>query len=405
LLKPAIKSQKTHEVISELKRKAALGPPVLQFAFRPFFLLAGIWAALALPLWVAHFLGTPVLPPGIDALNWHQHEMIYGFCLAAATGYILTAIPNWTGRLPSSGSRLALLAGLWLLGRAAFVLSDAIGPWLAAAGDLSLLFVLCAAIARELISARTWRNLPVLLLFIVFFIGNALVHMENLGFADSAASGNRLGIYVLVILVAVIGGRMVPSFTRNFLSRQGAESLPAPVGFYDRFCLAALALFMPAYWIWPETQPSAVGAIIVAGLHIFRLVRWRGHATGNEPLVWALHLGYGWVVLGVGMLGIAGLTDWLFESAALHALTIGGFGTMIMAMMCRMILSYAGRPSAAGPMTTFAFLLLSMAALLRIVTPELGEFQEPALWVSGGAWTAAFLIFNLVYFPLLVRRP
>lgn len=224
---PTIDPKKTHEVISGLKRKAARGPPVLQFAFRPFFLLAGIWAALAMPVWVAYFLGMPTLPPEIDALNWHQHEMIFGFCLAAATGYILTAIPNWTGRLPSSGPRLALLAGLWLLGRAAFILSEPIGPWLAAAGDLSLLLVLCAAIARELISAGTWRNLPVLLLFMIFLMGNVLVHVEYLGYADSAAMGNRLGIYVLVMLVAVVGGRIVPSFTRNFLSRQGAETLPA----------------------------------------------------------------------------------------------------------------------------------------------------------------------------------
>lgn len=399
-----IASQKTHEVISDLKRKAAAGPLILQFAFRPFFLLAGIWAALSAPLWMAHFLGLPSLPPDIDALNWHQHEMTYGFGLAAATGFILTAIPNWTGRLPVSGIRLAILAGLWLLGRAAFILSDLIGPWFTAAGDLSLLVVLCAAIARELIGGRNWRNLPVLLLFTIFLIGNALVHVENLGYAESAALGIRLGIYVLVMLVAVIGGRVVPSFTRNFLARRGAETLPAPVGGYDRFCLAALALFLLVYWIWPDTQPTAVGAIVVAFLHFIRLARWRGHATGDEPLVWVLHLGYGWIVVGIGMLGVAELTDWLVESAALHALTIGGFGTMILAMMSRATLGHTGRELTTGPMTTLAYLLVSAAALLRISTSALGEFGEVALWFSGGAWTAAFLIFVFVYFPMLALR-
>ena len=357
-----------------------------------------------MPLWVAHFLGLPSLPPGIDALSWHQHEMTYGFGLAAATGFILTAIPNWTGRLPVSGIRLAILAGLWLLGRVAFILSDLIGPWLTAAGDLSLLAVLCAAIARELIGGRNWRNLPVLLLFTIFLIGNALVHAEGLGYAESAALGNRLGIYVLVMLIAVIGGRVVPSFTRNFLARQGAETLPASVGGYDRFCLAALALFLLVYWIWPDAQPTAVGAIVVAFLHFVRLARWRGHATGNEPLVWVLHLGYGWIVVGIGMLGVAGLTDWLVESAALHALTIGGFGTMILAMMSRATLGHSGRELTASPMTTLAYLLVSAAALLRVLTPALGDFGEVALWLSGGAWTTAFLIFVFVYFPILAFR-
>ena len=399
-------AQKPHERSSETKCGAREGPVILQQSFRPFFLLAGAWATLCVLLWVGSLAGLPVLPDGVDALAWHKHEMLFGFATAAIAGFILTAIPNWTGGLPISGWPLASLVGLWALGRAAFLLPGVLGPWAVAALDLSFLFVLVATIARELIGGKNARNFPVLGLIALIATGNVLVHLQSLGLGDTADGGYRLTTFILAMLIAMIGGRIIPSFTRNWLKKQGAESLPAATNMIDHGALGALALLVIAEVVAPESRITAAMAVAVGILHIWRLVRWKGFKVLSEPLLWVLHLGYAWLAFALVLIGLAGLGDLLPESAALHALTTGAFGTMILAVATRASLGHTGRPLTAGAGTTTAYALITVAAMTRLMSPLLGELELAAIWISGGAWTLGYGLFTVLYFPVFTKpRP
>ena len=380
-----------------------LKPTILQHSFRPFFMAAGIWAMLAVPFWLMNYAGVLVLPDGFDGLLWHRHEMLFGFAGAAIAGFILTAIPNWTGRLPVSGWRLGLLVSFWLAGRLGFLGAVSIGPLAAAVLDLSFLTTLAAMIARELISGKNWRNLPVLVLISSFALGNWLVHFETNGIAETAELGIRLSTFVLAILMAVIGGRIVPSFTRNWLVRGGAAVRPEPMGRFDTIALATLIVFVVAQVFVPDRQLTSWLALLAGGIHGFRLVRWKGWAIFAEPLMWVLHLGYAWLAVALILIGLAGLTDFVPATAAIHALTAGAFGTMILAVMTRASLGHTGRELTATPGTTVIFVLITIAAILRVGAPFLDDRSGSAIWISGIAWTAAYGLFSVLYFPVFTR--
>lgn len=389
---------------SQARRRAGEAPAILQHSFRPFFLLAGAWAAVAVALWSGSLAGLELLPEGVEPLAWHKHEMMFGFAAAAIAGFILTAIPNWTGRLPVSGRPLAGLVGLWALGRLAFLLPGVLGPWAVAGLDLSFLLVLVATIARELIGGGNRRNFPVLGLIALIATGNVLVHLQGLGVAETADAGYRLTIFVLAMLIALIGGRIVPSFTLNWLKQKGAEKLPAAMDRFDKVALGALALLVVAEVAAPDSPLTAALAVAVGVLHAWRLARWRGLAVLSEPLLWVLHLGYAWLAAALILIGLAGLGDVMPESAALHALTAGAFGTMILAVATRASLGHTGRPLTAGAGTTIAYVLISVAALARLASPFAGDLETALVWISGGAWTLGYGLFTVLYFPVLARR-
>jgi uncharacterized protein involved in response to NO len=380
-----------------------MSPTILQHSFRPFFMAAGFWAMLAIPFWLMNYVGVLVLPAGVDGMLWHRHEMLFGFAGAAIAGFILTAIPNWTGRLPVSGWRLGLLVSFWLAGRLGFLAAASIGPLAAAVLDLSFLTMLAAMIARELISGKNWRNLPVLVLISSFALGNWLVHFETTGFAETAELGIRLSTFVLAVLVAMIGGRIVPSFTRNWLARGGAAVLPEPMGRFDTIALAALIVFVVAQVLAPDRQLTSYLALLAGGLHGFRLVRWKGWAVIGEPLMWVLHLGYAWLAVALILIGLAGLTDIVPATAAIHALTVGAFGTMILAVMTRASLGHTGRELTATPGTTAIFVLITIAAISRVGAPFLDDWSVSAILISGIAWTAAYGLFSVLYFPVFTQ--
>ena len=377
------------------------GPAILQQGFRPFFLLAGIWASLAMALWMGRLAGLAVLPGAIDALAWHKHEMLFGFAAAAMAGFILTAIPNWTGRLPIGGWRLAALVGLWGLGRLAFLLSDVLGPWAVAVLDLSFFFVLIVVIGRELIAGGNTRNLPVLGLIALFATGNLMVHLERLEIAATTDTGYRLSIFILAMLIALIAGRLIPSFTGNWLRQKGADSVPASMNGVDRVALAALAVLVIAEVAAPESRATATLAVATGLLHAWRVARWKGFKVMSEPLLWVLHLGYGWLAIGLVLIGLAALGDRLPESAAFHALTTGAFGTMILAVAARASLGHTGRPLTAGVGLGVAFASVTVAAAARVASPLLGELADAALWLSGSAWILAWGLFAVLFFPVL----
>jgi len=384
-------------------RRARL-PAVLDYAFRPMFLAAGSWAVIALALWLAMFFGYLQLPTRFDPLAWHIHEMLFGFVMAAVAGFLLTAIPNWTGRLPVRGYRLAVLAGLWLLGRLACLISADLPAWLEVLADLAFPTALLAVAAREIIAGRNWRNLPMTAPLALFIIADLLMHLESLGFAVPAGLGWRLAVGAPIVLISVIGGRIIPSFTRNWLSKRKSPQLPAPP---DKLDTAAVALLAAALILWAFLPDHRVtGALLIAAalLNAVRLSRWTGQATWAEKLLIILHVGYAWLVLGVALLGLSIFNIGVPVASAIHALTAGATAVMILAVMPRVTLGHTGRELMSNRATVAVFVLINAAAIARVCASWHTEFMTILLLVAGTCWIAAFGLFELVYGPMLLTR-
>ncbi len=280
------------------------GPALLSAGFRPFFLMAGFWATLALPVWLAVLAGHLDLPSAFDPVAWHAHEMLFGFVMAAVAGFLLTAVPNWTGRMPLQGWSLAALAGLFVAGRVAVTFSAVTGPVAAAAVDLAFPAALLAALAREIVAGRNWRNLPMLAALGLFGTANGLMHLEAIGWAPTGATGLRLGIAIVLLLIGLVGGRIIPSFTRNWLVKRGETRLPAPAGRFDAVALGVTAAALVAWVAAPGGAVVAPLMGLAAVASAVRLARWRGRLTGAEPLVWVLHLGFLWLPAGFALMAL-----------------------------------------------------------------------------------------------------
>jgi uncharacterized protein involved in response to NO len=381
------------------------GPVILSTGFRPFFLGASIWAAVAIPLWLGAYAEGLALPTKVAPAIWHAHEMVFGYAAATVAGFLLTAIPNWTGQMPLQGGALATLVLLWVIGRLGVLFSDEIGAPASAVADLCFPAVFLAVVAREILASKNWRNLPMLSALSLLLLGNLLVHLDALDLADTAELGNRLGLVTLLMLISLVGGRIVPSFTRNWLTKARPEvAPPVPAG---RFDLAALVVTGLALLSWTIAPDAAVmpWAALAAGIALaLRLSRWRGLHTVPEPLLLILHVGYGWLALGLLLVGLNGLTDMLPATTALHALTVGAVGTMTLAVMTRASLGHTGRPLSAGPVTKTIYGLITVAALLRILSPLTGNRIDLALWLAGAAWSCAFGLFA-VFYGLVLMRP
>ena len=377
------------------------GPALFSYGFRPFFLLGALQAGLAMLVWVPAYLGAIMLPSAFSPLDWHVHEMLYGFVPAVATGFLLTAIPSWTGRLPLQGAPLAVLVGSWLAGRVAVTASAAIGWQAAMAVDVLFLVLVAATCAREIVAGRNWRNLKVLAPLVLLGLGNAVFHLEA-GLAGAADVGPRLGIAATILLVMLIGGRIVPSFTRNWLARENPGRLPASFGRLDAASLI-VAVAALALWIAAPHAPATGAALVVAGLaQAARLARWAGDRTAREPLVLILHAAYAFVPLGFVLVGASafGLAP---ASAGIHAWTGGAIGAMTLAVMTRATRGHTGRPLVADRGTALLYLLVVGGALARVAASLAPAHAIGLLHLGGTAFAAAFLGFALLYGPLLLR--
>lgn len=379
-------------------------PAMLTYAFRPLFLAAGSWAIVGIAVWLAMFLGYLQLPTRFDPLTWHIHEMLFGFVMAAVGGFLLTAIPNWTNRLPVRGYPLALITGLWLLGRIACLISADLPAWLAIAADLSFPVVLLAVAAREIIAGRNWRNLPMTAPVAVFIVADLLMHLESLGFAVPSGLGWRLGLVAPILLISVIGGRTIPSFTRNWLVKRRSARLPAVHGATD---IVAVGLLHAGLILWaalPDLRLAGVILVIAAALNAWRLVRWVGGATLAEPLLFILHVGYGWMVISVALLGLSLLDAGVPLASAIHALATGVIGTMILAMMTRVTLGHTGRDLTANRATVAIYILINAAAVTRVAASWNTDAMMILIVLSAICWIAAFSLFEIVYGPMLLTR-
>lgn len=386
-------------------------PAILSRGFRPFFLLASLYAGLAVLLWLPVFADRLALASLFTNVDWHAHEMVFGFAPAVITGFLLTAIPNWTGRLPVRGWPLLSLVLIWLAGRLAVTFSASLGWLPTLLIDCSFLLALALVALREIVAGSNWRNLKVLLPVTMLLAANILFHLEA-HFAGAADFGRRFGLSAVLVLIMLIGGRIIPSFTRNWLARRTPDPqvtgrLPSPFGRFDMATIGFSVVFLLGWTFAPELAVTGYGLIICAGLHLVRLGRWAGYRTFANRLVLVLHCGYLFVAVGLFLNGLAiVLPDLVPPSAGIHALGVGAIGTMTLAVMARATLGHTGRAMWAGVGTQMIFAAVIFSAVVRIVV-ALGVLDGMAiaphlLSCAGYAWSGAFLGFALLYGKALV---
>jgi uncharacterized protein involved in response to NO len=379
--------------------RAYAGPALLSYGFRPFFLFGACYAALAILVWLPLFYGEIALATVFSPRDWHVHEMLYGYIPAVVTGFLLTAIPNWTGRLPLQGWPLLGLVIAWAAGRVAVTLSAETG-WLAATLiDSSFLVLVVAATAREIIAGRNWGNLKVLIPVTILGLGNAAFHVEAhiLGAADY---GIRVGIAGILVLIMIIGGRLIPSFTRNWLARENPGRLPVPFGRFDAAVITLSAAVLTVWIVEPFGNATAA-ALFSAGLfQTLRLARWAGDRTLRDRLIVVLHVAYAFLPLGYVLTGLSSIGV-VVPSAGLHAWMVGAAGMMTVAVMTRATLGHTGHELTASALTQIIYAAVFIAAVARICAALEPRWSELELHVAAFAWTAAFLGFGIVYGPRL----
>jgi uncharacterized protein involved in response to NO len=378
------------------------GPVLLSYGFRPFFLFGAIYAGLAVLAWLPIFSGELEFSTAFSPVDWHVHEMLYGYVPAVVTGFLLTAIPNWTGQLPIQGTPLLVLVSVWIVGRVFVTLSAETGWLLAAIVDVSFLALVVAATAREIVAGKNWRNLRVVGLVTVLLAGNIAFHIEA-HVRGTAEYGARTGIAAIVLLIAVIGGRIVPSFTRNWLARENPGRLPAPLGRFDVAVIGITAATLALWVAQPIGRLTAAALGVTAALNIVRLARWAGDRTFRDRLVLILHIGYAFVPIGF-LLASAAALDIITTSAGIHAWTVGAAGTMTLAVMTRASLGHTGNALVASPVTQAIYAAVIIAALARICASLEPASSEVLLQATAVFWCIAFFGFSASFGQMLVGK-
>lgn len=376
------------------------GPALFSYGFRPFFLGAGVFAALAMTLWVAALAAGLPLGGDYGMAAWHGHEMLFGFGAAVLAGFLMTAIPNWTGQMPLAGPPLAALAALWLAGRAAMLAVPWIGALAAAAIDAAFLPALVVVCGRELVAGRKWRDMKILAAIAVVGLANIGFHAEVLT-TGAAAISARVALAAFVLLIMIVGGRIVPSFTRNWLALRGETRLPVAFNRADGIAILATLAALLVWAAAPVGVPAAGATVAGAGVVAWRLSRWRGLATVAEPLLFVLHVSFAFV--GLGFLGLAaGAVGWLPPAGAMHPMLVGGVAGMMLSVMTRATRGHTRRELTASRRTVASYACLFGAALAR---PGADLFGAPSLLsLAGGLWIAAFGLFVAEYGPMLLGR-
>ncbi|OZA27611.1 MAG: hypothetical protein B7X93_08770 [Hydrogenophilales bacterium 17-61-9] len=380
------------------KRPPLAGWAPFALGFRPFFLAAGIYAVLLMGLWLGVLQGV-FITGGLSPAVWHGHEMLFGFAVAVIAGFLLTAAQNWTGMRTPSGPPLAALFLLWLAGRLSFLI-----PGLPAAGvaliDLSFLPVLALTLAWPIMKAKQLNNAPFPIVLLALAAANALVHLDALGWtAGTARLGLHLAAYGVVMLIVLMGGRVIPSFTDNKL-RTRARRWKTIEWLVPPATISALL----ATLIAPDSLVTALLAAIAAAVHTIRLAGWYTGKLWAEPLLWILHLGYAWIALGFALLALSAAGVDAAASSSLHAFTAGGIGALTLGMMARVSLGHTGRMLEPARVMKWAFVAINLAALSRVVVPLFfPAAYSQGMTVAGLMWMAAFGLFAAIYTPMLLR--
>lgn len=378
---------------------------LFSYAFRPLFLLLVLQAVAMILFWSLWWAGLLPFAWQRNPVYWHGHEMLNGFAGAAIGGFLLTAVANWTNRPPVAGWRLLLLCGIWLGGRFSVTLPSA-----AALFDGAYWLLLWGLMANEVIRAGNSRNYKILVLLAVLLAADLGWHYAELRQPALLRQFLWGQLWLVLVLVTVIGGRIIPAFTGNWLRRQGAlqqpptlpATMPAAFDRLDLLALGALVLFALCTLLPVPGLAAMTAGIAAALLHALRLARWQGHLTLSDPLVWMLHLSYAWIPVGLLLMALAS-GGYLAPSAGIHALTTGAIASMIVSVSSRAALGHTNRALVAHPLLTTSILLLSLTALLRVCA---SLHAWPLLInLSALGWIAAFLCYGYVHVPILLGPP
>jgi uncharacterized protein involved in response to NO len=382
------------------RRRNYQGAILLANSFRPFFLFGSVQAGLAILVWLPVFYGQLSLVSAFAPRDWHVHEMLYGYLPAAITGFLFTAIPNWTGRLPIRGTPLLVLVLVWVAGRVSVTFSAETTWWVALIVDAAFLALVAAAAAREILAGNNWRNLTVVVLVSLLLAGNIGFHLEAhlRGAADYSI---RAGIAIVVLLISLIGGRIIPSFTRNWLVRENPGRLPVPFSRFDMIVVAMGALALVSWIVGPDSRIAGSALALAALLHLVRLARWAGDRTVRERLLVILHVGYLFVPLGF-LLGALAAFDVVPATAGVHAWMVGAAGIMTLAVMTRATLGHTGQSLTASWATQTVYLAIVVAAVARICAVLDPTHAFILLHIAACAWLLAFFGFAIAFGPLLL---
>ncbi|MFC4272655.1 short-chain dehydrogenase [Sneathiella chungangensis] len=379
------------------------GPAILSYGFRPFFFFGSLFSALAMMAWLPVFYGTLELSSLFGPIDWHVHEIFFGYLAAIISGFLFTAVPNWTGRMPIQGRPLLLLAVIWAAGRIAVTFSVYLGWALTMIIDIAFLTAIVFVIGNEVIAGKNWRNLKVLIPVSLFWAANIGFHLEAHFFGITDYS-QRLAMAVAISLIMLIGGRIVPSFTRNYLVRRNPGRLPAP---FSRFDALSIALGVAAFAVWIVLADGWIVAGFMGGAGIMqfaRLARWAGDRTRGDFLVAILHISYLFIPVGFVLIALANIWPAYFSPVAgMHAFGVGAVGSMTLSVMIRATFGHTGRPLKADISTKLILTMVWLSAISRIAAALYSPGMEHLLHIAATTWVLAFLGFSLAFAHLLLR--
>ena len=377
---------------------------LFNFPFRLFFLLTGLYGVVTVGAWMSYLFGGLALPLGWSSVHWHAHEMLFGLTSAAIAGFLLTAMCNWTGAPPLRGSALLGLACLWLAGRVMMWTASWWPAGWVAVVDLLFLPWMAIYVARVLLAHGNKRNLIMVAILLLLTLANGMMHagfMTGSGFWLTL--GQLTAFNLITLMMVVIGGRIIPLFTINWLRNNGGDiAAVAPSARLDRVALITTALLVPADWLIGFPWITGFLAAIAGVLHGARLVTWGGRKTGREPLLWILHLGYAWIVVALLLKGAAAF-NLVAASVWQHTLGVGAMGTLILGIMTRVALGHTGRSLALPPFGVLIYLAITLGALSRVLTAVHVMDYRVGLSIAAIGWTLAFSLFVLIYWPILSR--
>lgn len=377
--------------------------PVWAIGFRPFFLLGSITGSLLILYWSIHFF-TGNLPGNyFDPISWHAHEMIYGFTVSIIAGFLLTASANWTGTKPLEGKKLKVLFGLWLLGRLTIslsILEVPINPFIYLISDILFIPGLVLALAPPLISAKKLHNTQFLLVLALLTLGNLLMHLSALGIINSTytAKGIYLGLNLILLILIVISGRVVPFFTKNAIPGIEIKKFEA----VEHLTILSTCVFVLLDFFQQEGSYTGWVALLAAAINFIRMLGWRSWKLNGNPLLWILHLGYFWIVIGFLLVFLSDIFSLLPRSVAIHAFTAGAMGIFILGMMSRVSLGHSGRPLKLAKGFVFSYLFLTLAGVIRVGSGFFPELYGEGILISGIFWSVSFLQFLFYYFSILI---
>ncbi len=369
------------------------------YGFRPFFLSAALFASVAIPTWILILTSVTGIDFPYAPRDWHVHEMVFGFLPCVITGFLLTALPNWTDRPPLRGLPLISLWSVWLIGRLAMAIPG-IPTIVAVILDGAFLVLVAGIVWREIVLGHAWDRLPMGIVISLYAGANIIFHALLLSNAVIDVP-TRMALALIMILLALIGGRITPSFTEDFFVEKGIEKELTTFSRFDSLSISLVGFAAIAWTVDPLSLETGFAFVAAGVTNLIRLGRWHGWTTWQEPLVLILHIGYGWLTVSLLILGSAILAVGLSTEDAIHALTTGAVGVMTLAVMTRASLGHTGRTKHAGPLTVGIYILVNVGAILRVFGPSLDQ-SDTMLTLSAICWSGAYMLFAVVYSPILL---